>query len=98
VQQAAPPTVLLEEIFYLLVLFWTDNDTYSDCIREAQAIIYFSSVLGIYLLELAYRSAYDYSPTLSALIWTGRLILLELALPLRAYNTLPTPYLDCSLY
>jgi hypothetical protein len=89
---------LLEEIFHLLVLFWTDNDTHSDCIREARAIIYFSGVLGIYPLELAYRSAYDYLPTLSALIWTGRLILLELALPLRAYNTLPTSYPDRSLY
>jgi hypothetical protein len=98
VQQAAPPTALLEEIFHLLVLFWTDNDTHSDCIREARAIIHFSGVLGIHPLELAYRSAYDYSPTLSALIWTGRLILLELALPLRAYNTLPTPYPDRSSY
>jgi hypothetical protein len=68
VQQAALPTALLEEIFYLLVLFWTDNDTYSDCIREARAIIYFSGVLGIHPLELAYCSAYDYLLTLSALI------------------------------
>jgi hypothetical protein len=55
---------------------------------ERKAIIHFSGVLGIYLYELAYRTAYDYTPYLSALLWIGRLIILEYALPLRGYTTL----------
>jgi hypothetical protein len=65
---------------------------------ESKAIVNFSGVLGVHPLQLAYRSAYDYTPYLAALIWVGRLILLEYALPLRAYNTLPTPWPDRSAY
>jgi hypothetical protein len=62
------------------VLFWTDLST--DGMLERKAIIHFSGVLGIYLYELAYRTAYDYTPYLSALLWIGRLIILEYVLPL----------------
>jgi hypothetical protein len=60
----------------------------TDSILEGKAIVHFSSVLGIYPYELAYRTAYDYTPYLSALLWIGRLIILECALPLRGYTTL----------
>lgn len=55
---------------------------------EGKAIVHFSGVLGIHPYKLAYRTAYDYTPYLSALLWIGRLIILEYALPLRGYTTL----------
>jgi hypothetical protein len=90
------PPALLEALYRLLVLFWTDSSSSSRL--ESKAIVNFSGVLGVHPLQLAYRSAYDYTPYLAALIWVGRLILLEYALPLRAYNTLPTPWPDRSAY
>lgn len=71
-------------------MFWTDLST--DGVMEGKAIIYFSSVLGIHPYELAFRTAYDYTPYLSALIWIGRLVMLEYALPLRAYQHLKIPW------
>ena len=67
-------------------MFWTDIST--DGPVEGKAIVHFSSVLRIHPHELAFRTAYDYTPYLSALIWIGRLIVLEYALPLREYSTL----------
>jgi hypothetical protein len=61
-------------------------------VLEGKAIIHFSGVLGIHPYELAYRTAYDYTPYLAALMWMGRLIILEYALPLRAYTTLDIPW------
>lgn len=49
-----------------LMLFWTDLST--DGILEGKAIIYFSGVLGIHPYKLVYRTAYDYTPYLSALL------------------------------
>jgi hypothetical protein len=58
-----------ETVFQLLVLFWTDVST--DGILESKAIVHFSGVLGIHPYELAYRTAYDYTPYLAALLWIG---------------------------
>jgi len=55
-------------------------------------IIHFTGVKGIRRHSLAYKSAYNYTPTLSALIWVGRLLFLEYALPLRPYTTLASPW------
>jgi hypothetical protein len=41
-------------------------------VLEGKAIVYFSEVLGIHPYQLAYRTAYDYTPYLSALLWVGR--------------------------
>jgi len=79
-----------ETVFQLLVIFWTDLST--DGVLESKAIVHFSGVLGIHPYELAYRTAYDYTPFLSALLWVGRLLILEYALPLRAYTTLDVPW------
>ena len=81
---------IAETVFQLLVMFWTDLST--DGLLEGKAIVHFSGVLGIHPCELAYRTAYDYTPYLAALIWIGRLIILEYALPLRAYTTLDIPW------
>jgi hypothetical protein len=62
------------------------------------AIVHFSGVLGIHPRELMYRSAYDYTPYLSALIWIGRLVILEYGLPLRSYTCLPMVWPDRTAY
>jgi hypothetical protein len=87
-----PSLKLQEAVLHLLALFWTDTAADTSTIIEGKAVIHFSGVLGIHPLRLAYRTAYDYTPTLSAIIWTGRLILLELALPRCSYETLDTPW------
>jgi hypothetical protein len=79
-----------EIVFQLLVMFWTDLSTGG--VLEGKAIIHFSGVLGIHPCELAYRTGYDYTPYLAALMWVGRLVILEYALPLRAYTTLDIPW------
>ncbi|KAJ9634203.1 hypothetical protein H2199_009087 [Coniosporium tulheliwenetii] len=95
VSQDIPP-VLLENLFQLLVMFWTDLSR--DGNMEQNAIVHFSGVLGIHPYELAYRRAYDYTPYLSALIWVGRLVILEYTLPLRSYSLLRTPWPDRASY
>lgn len=81
---------VLEALFQLLAMFWTDVST--DGPVEGKAIVHFSGVLGIHPYELAFRTAYDYTPYLSALIWIGRLVILEYALPSREYGTLKVPW------
>ena len=51
---------------YILVLFWTDTSIDGDL--GAKAVVYFSDVLGIHPYKLTLRTAYDYTPYLSALI------------------------------
>lgn len=90
------PASLLELVFQLFVLFWTDVAT--DGAMEAKAIVHFSGVLGVHPNELAFRSAYDYTPYLSAMIWVGRLVVLEYALPLRPYQSLEIPWPERAAY
>jgi hypothetical protein len=61
-----PSAYILETIFRLLVLFWTD--TLIDGDLGAKTVVYFSGVLGIHPYKLTLRTAYDYTPYLSALI------------------------------
>jgi hypothetical protein len=68
-------------------MFWTDLST--DGVLESKAIVYFSGVLGIYPYELAYRTAYDYTPYLLALLWVGRLLILPSTSP--GQHEQPTP-------
>lgn len=70
--------------------FWTLRSPTRDL--SASTLIHFTSVLGIHRHALSYRSAYSYTPVLSALIWIGQLLFLEYALPLRAYQTLAWPW------
>ena len=90
------PASLLELVFQLLVLFWTDVTT--DGVLETKAVVHFSGVLGIHPNELAFRTAYDYTPYLSAMIWVGRLVILEYALPLRPYQSLETKWPERAAY
>jgi hypothetical protein len=58
----------------------------------ASIIIHFTAVRRIHRHSLAYKSAYNYTPDLSKLVWIGRLLFLEYALPLHAYKTLKWPW------
>jgi hypothetical protein len=85
-QDAGAFTVLAENLFQLFAMFWTDIS--KDGKMETCALVHFNGVLGIYPRELAYQTAYGFTPTLSAMAWIGRLLLLEYALPLEAYSHL----------
>lgn len=87
---AAAFAILKENMFQLFAMFWTDISR--DGRMETCALVHFTGVLGIHPQELAYRTAYAFTPALSALIWIGRLILLEYALPLQAYSYLKLPW------
>ena len=80
---------LLKTIFRLLVLFWTDTSIDGD--PGAKAVIHFSGVLVIHPYKLTLRTAYDYTPYLSAMIWVERLVILEYAPPSRAYSSWDPP-------
>lgn len=55
---------------------------------SASIIIQYAAVLGIQGSSLAFHPAHSSSPRLAALIWIGRLLFLEYAVPVYAYNTL----------
>lgn len=65
--------------------------------RES-AIVHFTAVMGIQRHALAFKAAYTYTPICSALIWVGRLLLLEHALPLHLYKTLGDNCLPQQIY
>jgi hypothetical protein len=54
-------------------------------------LVYFSGVLDIHRTSLAYRTTYHCTPFLAGLIWIGRLLLLEYALPKEPYLALNRP-------
>ncbi|KFZ18998.1 hypothetical protein V502_03895 [Pseudogymnoascus sp. VKM F-4520 (FW-2644)] len=77
---------LSETLLQLSVCFWTFRSTSGNMYESA--VVHFTTVMGVHRQALSYRTAYTYTPTLSALVWIGRLLLLEYALPSRAYATL----------
>lgn len=77
---------LSETLLQLSVYFWTFRSTSGNMYESA--VVHFTTVMGMHRQALSYRTAYTYTPTLSALVWIGRLLLLEYALPSRAYATL----------
>jgi hypothetical protein len=85
-----------ENLFQLLVMFWTDLS--HDGNMSCSAIMNFSGVLGIHPTELCFCKPYDYTPFTSALLWVGRLIILEYALSLTLYNHLKVPWPERTVY
>ncbi|KAK7570757.1 hypothetical protein V3481_019296 [Fusarium oxysporum f. sp. vasinfectum] len=77
---------LSEAIFQLSMMFWTYQEPTGD--MSASIIIQYAAVLGIQGSSLAFHPAHSSSPRLAALIWIGRLLFLEYAVPVSAYNTL----------
>ena len=67
-------------------------------ISNRSAILHFFSVLGIYPTELCFRKPDNYTPFISALLWVGRLIILEYALLLAPYNHLKAPWPERTAY
>ncbi|KAF4414667.1 hypothetical protein FACUT_14076 [Fusarium acutatum] len=77
---------LSEAIFQLSRIFWTYQEPTRDMF--ASAIIHSTAVLGIHGPSLAFHLAYGSSSRLAALMWIGRLLFLEYAVPIYAYNSL----------
>lgn len=72
------------------MMVWTYQDLAGDI--TSSILIHFTAVLGIHPHSLAYRSAYNSTSGFARLMWIGRLLFLEYALPLHAYATLPFPW------
>ncbi|EGU73455.1 hypothetical protein FOXB_16035 [Fusarium oxysporum f. sp. conglutinans Fo5176] len=77
---------LSEAIFQLSMMFWTYQDPTGD--MSASTIIHYTAVLGIQGPSLTFHPAHGSTPKLAALMWIGRLLFLEYAVPVYAYNTL----------
>lgn len=77
---------LSEAIFQLSMMFWTYQEPTGD--MSASTIIHYAAVLGIQGPSLTFHPAHSSSPKLSALMWIGRLLFLEYAVPVYGYNTL----------
>ncbi|KAL9563907.1 hypothetical protein ACKAV7_011942 [Fusarium commune] len=75
---------LSEAIFQLSMMFWTYQEPTGD--MSASAIIQYTAVLGTQGSSLAFHPTHSSSPRLAALMWVGRLLLLEYAVPVYAYN------------
>ena len=73
-------------LFQLSCLFWMEGSAAGNTAQLP--LVYFLGVLGIHRNSLAYRTAYHYTPFLAGLIWIGRLLLLEYALPKQPYLAL----------
>ena len=80
---------LAERLFQLSCAFWTDISTTG--ITSHLPLAYFSGVLGIRREGLTFRTAYLYTTYPAGLIYVGRLLMLEYALPQQAYKTLGRP-------
>jgi hypothetical protein len=81
---------LPEALFQLTMAFWTFLERSGN--MKVSALVNFAAIRGIHRQSLAYKSAYNYTPDLSKLIWIGRLLFLEYALPIRTYDTLAYPW------
>ncbi|EWY79522.1 hypothetical protein FOYG_17324 [Fusarium oxysporum NRRL 32931] len=65
---------------------------------SASIIIQYAAVLRIQGSSLAFHLAHSSSPRLAALIWIGRLLFLEYAVPVYAYKTLDTVWPSRTAY
>jgi hypothetical protein len=77
---------LSEALFQLSMMFWTHQGPAGD--MTSSILVHFTAVLGIHRHSLAYRSAYNLTSGFAYLMWIGRLLFLEYALPLYTYATL----------
>ncbi|KAK2684445.1 hypothetical protein QWA68_016996 [Fusarium oxysporum] len=77
---------LSEALFQLSMMFWTYQDPAGN--MSSSTIIHFTAIIGIRQQSLAFRSAHNSTSELAGLIWIGRLLFLEYALPVYRYSTL----------
>ena len=85
----APVDKLAELVFRLSIFFITEEFTNGQ--PSSNLLVYYSGVLGFSDDGSTFRRAKDYTPQLSALIYIQRLLLLEFALPFRAYTYVCLP-------
>ncbi|EWZ29404.1 uncharacterized protein FOBCDRAFT_277007 [Fusarium oxysporum Fo47] len=83
---SGPWLELSEALFQLSMMFWTYRDPAGD--MSSSTIIYYTAVMGIQRRSMSYHSAHNSTPGLAALMWIGRALFLEYALPLYRYSTL----------
>jgi hypothetical protein len=81
------PKVDLDMILQLSTLFLMDGSTTGNMAHLP--LVYFSAVLGIHPDAASYRTAFSYTPYVAGLVWIGRLLILEHALPKTPYSFLP---------
>jgi len=81
--------LLAEKVFELCVKFWTQLFLQDE--GPHSPLLYFTAVLGIDAKKGRFREPGNYTPMLAALMWVGRLIMLEYALPKREYRSLNWP-------
>ncbi|KAI3567779.1 hypothetical protein IWW34DRAFT_859673 [Fusarium oxysporum f. sp. albedinis] len=77
---------LSEALFQLSMMFWTHQDPAGN--MSSSVIIHYTAVMGIQRRTLAFNPAHNSTPELAGLIWVGRLLFLEYALPVYSYATL----------
>ncbi|KJZ70143.1 hypothetical protein HIM_10450 [Hirsutella minnesotensis 3608] len=58
---------LAEALFQLSMMFWTHQCQTG--VLDSSALVHFTAVMGIHRTSLAYRSAYNYTPSLAALTY-----------------------------
>jgi hypothetical protein len=86
----APEVDKLAEIVFCLSVFFITEE-FTDGQPSSNPLVYYSGVLGFSDDGSTFRRAKDYTPQLSALIYIQRLLLLEFALPSRAYTYVCLP-------
>lgn len=77
---------LVEQLFQLCCSFLTQPSAPDTGETTTLPLGYFTAALGVHRYTLAFNTAYAYTPILAALMWVSRLLLLEFALPLQAYQ------------
>ena len=77
---------LAEKLFRLCIEFLTQRFHRGD--DPHSPILHFSAVLGLDVKNNGFYTAGNYTPKLAGLLWIGRFLLLEYALPKRGYTTL----------
>ncbi|PNP52709.1 hypothetical protein FNYG_15809 [Fusarium nygamai] len=83
---STPWLELSEALFQLSMMFWTHQDPAGD--MSSSVIIYYTAVMGIQRRSMSYHPAHNSTGGLAALMWVGRVLFLEYALPLYSYTTL----------
>ncbi|KAI9761428.1 MAG: hypothetical protein M1840_001941 [Geoglossum simile] len=80
----------------LLLLFWATvlTEHFDDGTSTRNLLIHFSNVLGLQAHASCFRNSKDYTPYLAPLIYFGKLILLEYALPVQLYTFIDLPVRD----
>ena len=79
---------LVEKIFEFSISFIIQRFSKESLLSP---LLYFASVMRINLKNSGFRRVGNYMLTLAALLWIMRLLILEYALPKRAYVTLQRP-------